>query len=78
MSAVVPKGLLPNPRRAHRALRRMESECRNRLARPAKKEQLEQAGGMSLDDALARLFALHGSISPGLYDRINSAILQMM
>ena len=59
----------------------MESECRNRLAhelRPAKKEQLEQAGGMSLDDALARLFALHGSISPGLYDRINSAILQMM
>ena len=64
-----------------RALRRMESECRNRLAhelRPAKKEQLEQAGGMSLNDALARLFALHGSISPGLYDRINSTILQMM
>ena len=33
---------------------------------------------MSLDDALARLFALHGSISSGLYGRINSTILQMM
>lgn len=63
------------------ALRFMEQECRNKLAhefKPANRDQLERAGKMRLDDVLKALFALHGNMKPGLYDRINRAILDLL
>ena len=63
------------------ALRSVEKNCRNTLAhdlKPAKRESLERAAGMKLDAIMRALFELHGGMEPGLYKRINEAILKVV
>ncbi len=61
-------------------LRKLEEGARHPLAHTtcrAEKEKLEAAGGMTLEDSLEALFKLN-NIKPGLYDRINQAIIEML
>lgn len=60
-------------------LRGVEKECRNPLAHTmsrSDREKLEKDCGMPLDEIMESLFMLHGSAQPGMYDRINDAILE--
>ncbi len=61
-------------------LRKLESGARHPLAHTtcrAEKESLEKAGGMKLEDSLDALFKLN-KVEPGLYKRINEAIINLM
>jgi hypothetical protein len=63
-----------------RALRDFESGIRNKLAHEltrSSRDALEQKGGITLDEVLASLFALN-DIQPGLYARINQAIIDAL
>jgi hypothetical protein len=63
-----------------RALRDFESGVRNKLAHEitrSSRDALEKKGGITLDKALASLFALN-DIQPGLYARINQAIIDAL
>lgn len=62
-------------------LRGIEKECRNPLAHTmgrSDKEKLEKVCGMPLDGIMESLFMLHGSAQPGMYDRINDAIIERL
>lgn len=59
-------------------LRRAERKSRNSLAhslRASSRKMIERECSMSLDDIMKTLYDLHGSAKPGLYDRINEAII---
>lgn len=59
-------------------LRTVERESRNLVAheiKPSGKKSLEGSGKMSFDEVMEHLFRLHGNAKPGMYDRINEAIL---
>ena len=61
-----------------RQLRRAERQSRNSLAhslRASTRRMIEKECGMSLDSIMKMLFELHGSANPGLYGRINQAII---
>ncbi len=61
-------------------LRKLEEGARHPLAHttcPVKKESLEAAGGMTLEDSLDALFKLN-NVKAGLYERINKAIIEML
>lgn len=62
------------------ALRNFESGIRNKLAHEltrSSKEALEQGGSITLDEVLASLFELN-DVQPGLYARINQAIIDAL
>lgn len=63
-------------------LRKVEERCRHKLAhdliRSDKKKIDELAKPMSLNDIMDALFTLHGSMEPGLYDRINDRIVELI
>lgn len=62
-------------------LRNAEKNCRNPLAHTLKaspKATLEKLCCMKLEDIMSALFELHGSVEPGLYDRINQRIIGSM
>ena len=59
-------------------LRMLEEGSRNPIAHQltsSARRSLERQGGMSLEDAMESLFSLHGSVEPGLYDRVNNRII---
>ena len=59
-------------------LRHAERISRNPLShtlRASSRKMIEKECGMSLDDIMKTLFDLHGSAKPGLYSRINQAII---
>ena len=62
-------------------LREIERSCRNNLAHSIERtdiEKLEKDCGMPLDEIMKSLFMLHGSARPGMYDRINEAIIERL
>ncbi len=62
------------------SLRELEEGARHPLAHTtcrAEKEPLEKAGGMNLEDSLRALFELN-NVKPGLYQRINEAIVDLL
>lgn len=59
-------------------LRHAERISRNPLShtlRASSRKMIEKECGLSLDDIMKTLFDLHGSAKPGLYSRINQAII---
>ncbi len=64
-----------------RALRDVEGRCRNELAHElcsSTKARIEKISKMPLETVMKYLFALHGSAKPGLYKRINQAIVDQL
>ena len=63
-------------------LRNVERLCRNKqahqLVRSDKKAIEEAMGDVSLEDVMNMLFELHGQMKPGLYDRINEQIFEVL
>ena len=60
------------------SLRYVERKSRNSLAhslRASTRGMIEKECGMSLNGIMETLFELHGSAKPGLYRRINKAIV---
>ena len=64
-----------------RSVRDVESKCRNMLAHElcsSTKIRIEKIGKMPLETVMKHLFSLHGSAKPGLYKRINQAIVNQL
>ncbi len=62
-------------------LRTLEAKSRNVIAHTLTatgREKIEKEGGLRLDVAMRHLFELHGGMTPGLYDRINERIADLV